>query len=152
MVYRINETYFANCMRKRKLILNNEVEDTVYGLVSFLKDHKLAWRINQLFEIELIRQPELKISFVNGPDIAVTNYEFRTEIVCLKLIKNRGLDSTVSYLIPELSKFDYFIMVDEQDVIMDELSFLNKLKMMEGVDYALKVDTDKLKSKDNFIF
>ena len=141
-----------NCMRKRKLILNNEVEDTVYGLVSSLKDYKLAWKINQLFKIELVRKPELKISFVIGSDIEVTNYEYRTEIVCLRLIKNRGLDSTVSYLIPELSKFDYFIMIDEQDVFMDHSLFLNMLKVVEGIDYALSVDTDKLKSKDNFIF
>ena len=141
-----------NCMRKRKLILNNEVEDTVYGLVSSLKDYKLAWKINQLFKIELVRKPELKISFVIGSDIEVTNYEYRTEIVCLRLIKNRGLDSTVSYLIPELSKFDYFILIDEQDVFMDHSLFLNMLKVVEGIDYALSVDTDKLKSKDNFIF
>jgi len=142
----------VNCMRKRKLILNNEVEDTVYGLVSSLKDYKLAWKINQLFKIELIRKPELKISFVIGSDIEVTNYEYRTETVCFRLIKNRGLDSSVSYLIPELSKFDYFILIDEQDVFMDHSLFLNMLKVVEGIDYALSVDTDKLKSKDNFIF
>lgn len=138
-------------MRKRKLILNNEVEDTVYGLVTSLKDYKLAWKINQLFEIELIRQTELTIKFVNGSDIAITNYEFRTEVVCLRLFKNRGLDNSVSYLIPELSRFDFFILIDEQDVFMNEESFLNTLKLIDGIEYALKIDTDNLKSKDNFI-
>ena len=138
-------------MRKRKLILNNEVEDTVYGLVTSLKDYKLAWNINQLFEIELIRQSELTIKFVNGSDIAVTNYEFRTEVVCLRLFKNRGLDNSVSYLIPELSRFDFFILIDEQDVFMNEESFLNTLKLIDGIEFALKIDTDNLKSRDNFI-
>ena len=139
-------------MRRRKLILDNEVEDAVYGLVTSLKDFKLAWIINQVFKIELIRQPEVKISFVSGPDITVTNYEYRTEAVRFRLVKNRGLDDGLNYLIPELSQFDYFIMVDDQDIFMDELSLLSKLKMIDGIDYALSIETDKLKTKDNFIF
>jgi hypothetical protein len=139
-------------MRKRKLILENEVEDAVYGLVTALKDYKLAWKINQVFKIELIRQPELRISFVNGPDIAVTNYEYRTETICFRLLRNRGLDDKVNFLIPELSRFDYFIMVSDQDTFMDEVSLLSNLQTIDGIDYALSIDTDKLKSKDNFIF
>lgn len=139
-------------MRKRKLILDNEVEDSVFGLVSTLKEFKLAWEINEKFNIELARQPELKISFINSPDLVISKFEYFNEVSSIKILKNRALNSQVSYLIPELTRFDFFVLVDEPDFYGGIDGFLANLQALAGVDFVVNIDTEKLKSKDNFIF
>ena len=139
-------------MRKRKLILDNEVEDTVFGLVSSLKEFKLAWEINEKFNIELARQPELKLSFINSPDLVITKYEYLNDVSSFKVLKNRALNNQGSYLIPELTRFDYFVLLDEPDFYEGSTGVLEKLKSIAGIDFAVLIETEKLKSKDNFIF
>lgn len=139
-------------MRKRKLILDNEVEDTVYGLVSSLKEFKLAWEINEKFNIELARQPELKLSFINTADLVISKYEYSNDVSSIKVLKNRALNNQGSYLIPELTRFDYFILVNEPEFYGGQVDFLDNLKSLAGIDFAVIIETEKLKSKDNFIF
>lgn len=139
-------------MRKRKLILDNEVEDTVFGLVSSLKEFKLAWEINEKFNIELARQPELKLSFINTADLVISKYEYSNDVSSIKVLKNRALNNQGSYLIPELTRFDYFVLVDEPEFYGGPVDFLANLKSLAGIDFAVIIETEKLKSKDNFIF
>lgn len=139
-------------MRKRKLILSNEIEDTIFGIVSSLKEFKLAWKINNALNIELIKQGDLNLSFVDGSDLVISNYEYRTEFISFRMLKNRSVNDLGKYLIPELSRFDFFILIDQPDLIGDGQFLLEKFKGVNGIDFAMSVATDKLKNKDNFIF
>ena len=140
------------CMRKRKLILSNEIEDTIFGIVSSLKEFKLAWKINNALNIELVKQSDLNLSFVDGSDLVISNYKYCTEFITFRLLKNRSINDLGKYLIPELSRFDFFIMIDQPDLITDGRYLLDILKEVNGIDFAITVSTDKLKNKDNFIF
>ena len=73
-------------MRKTKLIVDHELGASIIGLVSTLKDYKLAWNINQVFKIDLIMQPVLVIEFVNSSDLSIANYLYTTEFQEFRLI------------------------------------------------------------------
>jgi hypothetical protein len=139
-------------MRKTKLVINHQLDETVAGIVSTLKDYKLAWHINQVFNINLAMQPSLLIEFVKGNDLAIVNYLYQNEYQEFRLVRNRGIDHNSGYLIPELVNFDFFLLVNGEEHALPNNSITSKLQSIKGVEYAQQIEVDRLKSKDNFIF
>ena len=139
-------------MRKTKLVIDNEFEGNVLGIVSTIKDYKLAWSINQVFNIDLAMQPPLVLEFVKSPDLSITNYMYETEFYTYRLLRNKGSDLNSGYLIPELVNFDFFLMIDGEKELLPEKSIIEGLHKIKGVDFFQKIDVARLKSKDNFIF
>ena len=138
-------------MRKSKLVVNYELGAKVIGLVTTLKEYKLAWNINQVFKIDLIMQPPLHIEFIKGSDLSITNYLFKTEFHYFRLLKNKGNEDNSGYLISELSNFDFFLMIGGEEMMIDDSETRN-LQSIKGIDYFQVIDVEKLKAKDNFIF
>ena len=152
LLYSQNAVYFVLCMRKTKLIVDHELGAKIIGLVSTLKDYKLAWNINQVFKIDLVMQPALVIEFVSSSNLSITNYIYATEFQEFRLIKNKSIDTNSGYLIPELVNFDFFIMISGEADIMPEEPVIERLHAIKGIEYFQLIDVAKLKSKDNFIF
>ena len=150
--YSQNAFYFVLFMRKTKLIVDHELGASIIGLVSTLKDYKLAWNINQVFKIELVMQPMLVIEFVNSTDLSIINYLYATEFQEFRLIKNKSDSTNSGYLIPELVNFDFFIMISGEAEIMPDEPVVERLHAINGIEYFQLIDVAKLKSKDNFIF
>jgi hypothetical protein len=138
-------------MRKSKLVVNYELGAKVIGLVTTLKEYKLAWNINQVFKIDLIMQPPLHIEFIKGSDLSITNYLFKTEFHYFRLLKNKGNEDNSGYLIAELANFDFFLMIGGEEMMIDDSETKN-LQSIKGIDYFQVIDVEKLKAKDNFIF
>jgi hypothetical protein len=138
-------------MRKSKLVVNYELGAKVIGLVTTLKEYKLAWNINQVFKIDLIMQPPLHIEFIKGSDLSITNYLFKTEFHYFRLLKNKGNEDNSGYLIVELANFDFFLMIGGEEMMIDDSETKN-LQSIKGIDYFQVIDVEKLKAKDNFIF
>lgn len=138
-------------MRKSKLVVNYELGAKVIGLVTTLKEYKLAWNINQAFKINLIMQPPLHIEFIKGSDLSITNYLFKTEFHYFRLLKNKGNEDNSGYLISELSNFDFFLMIGGEEMMIDD-SETKHLQAIKEIDYFQVIDVEKLKAKDNFIF
>lgn len=139
-------------MRKTKLVIENEFEGTVIGIVSTLKDYKLAWNINQVFSIDLAMQPPLVIEFLKSPDLSITNFAFETEFHNYRMLRNKGSDLNSGYLIPELVNFDFFLMIEGEAEIMPGQSVIDGLRNVNGISFFQQIDVNRLKSKDNFIF
>ena len=103
-------------MSKKKLDVEIGVEAAVIGVVSSLKDYKLAWKINQVFKIELIMDEDLVISMANNSRIVVSNYCYQTDFMQINLIKNKGMDKAkATYLVPELPQIDYFMLITGEE-------------------------------------
>ncbi len=139
-------------MRKTRLVVDHELGASIIGLVTTLKDYKLAWNLNQVFKINLVMQPPLEITFLKGADLTITNYLFQTEFQQFRLLKNRGNEADTGYLIPELANFDFFLMISGEEEIMPDEPVVARLHSVKGIEYFQLLDVHKLKSKDNFIF
>ena len=139
-------------MSKKKLDVEIGVEAAVIGVVSSLKDYKLAWKINQVFKIELIMDEDLVISMANSR-IVVSNYCYQTDFMQINLIKNKGMDKAkATYLVPELPQIDYFMLITGEEFFGSVKETVSRLKEVEGISFVQLIDINKLKSKDNFIF
>lgn len=140
---------------KKKLIIDYGYDFDLLGIISPAKDYKLAWTLNNILGIKLIKFPDLKIEFINDKHLIISNYIFETENSKFKLLKNKALEieeGSISYLLPELKNFDYFIMLEDQAEAFSELHVLQKIKEASLIQYVAKIDTAKLKSKENLIF
>lgn len=140
-------------MSKKKLEVEIGVEAAVIGLVTSLKDYKLAWKINQVFKIELIMDEDLAISLANNSNVVVSNYCYQTNFLKINLIKNKGIaKANATYLAPELPQIDYFMLIEGEEFFMNVEDAVLKLKEVDGISFVQLIDITKLKSKDNFIF
>lgn len=139
-------------MRKTKLVIENVFEGSVVGIVSTLKDYKLAWSINQVFNIELALQPPIVLEFLKDPDLVITNFLFEDGFCSYRLLRNKGNDLNSGFLIPELVNFDFFLLISGEEEILPDQTVIDSLRNVQGISFFQRINVDRLKSKDNFIF
>ncbi len=140
-------------MGKKKLDLEIEVEASVIGIVTSLKDYKLAWKINQVFKIELVLDEDLVINMAGSNTLTLSNYCYQTDFVKINLVKNKGIDKEkVVYLAKELPQIDYFLLIEGEDQFMEMSEIVRQLQLISEISFVQLIDITKLKSRDNFIF
>jgi len=140
-------------MSKKKLDLELEVEASVIGIVTSLKEYKLAWKINQVFKIELVLDEDLVINLARGNTLTLSNYCYQTDFVKINLVKNKGIDKEkVVYLAKELPQIDYFLLIEGEDHFMEMSDVIHHIQLISEISFVQLIDITKLKSRDNFIF
>ena len=122
------------------------------AITSSLKDYRLCHYVNKALDVDFVRIGELGGSADNNEGDPVFNRyayfpsESETEFY---LICNKG---TEGFLIPEMNRVDYFLMVknfiDEEDLAF----WLSRIKKLPEVIAAVEVEPKRLKSKENLLF
>ena len=141
-------------MRKQRLQVEFEFDFDVFGIVSALKDYKLAWNVNNDLHINLNKQKDITIQFVDS-ELVISNYKYSTDNSELQLLRNKSyelLGGENQYLIPEMRRMDYFITLQGEINRWTNQEMQSKLKSTVGIDFVMKMDIEKLKSRENFIF
>lgn len=143
----------ALIMKKSKLIIDYEFDFELIGISSIAKGYKLAWEINQLLGIHLIKQPDLVVGFKNDVEKRFDFFSHETQLNRLKLFKNRPVDTNPGkyFLIPEFPHFD-FIILAQMDTYKKEHDLLALIKAIPGIQLASYIPLEGLKSKSNFVF
>ncbi len=139
-------------MKKQRLDVAYEIDFIVYGIVSVFRDYKLAWSLNNNLKIELVKGKDIHLQFVDYR-LIVSNFLFETENTQIRLIKNRSPENESgerAYFVPEMPELDYFLIV--RGVEEFEIDVQESLRTIQGIEYVIKINIDKLKSQDNFIF
>lgn len=142
-------------MKKRKLEVDFEYDFILFGLISTLREYKLAWYINQYLDISMRKVDDIVISFLKGQNLVISNYLYATEHSKLRLLRNKSMDelkSTTAYLLPELNQFDYLVIFKGFEGSYDEVELKNKLTSIPKVNFVKVFDPSGLKSKENLIF
>ncbi len=140
-------------MGKKKLDLIFEVEAEVLGLVTSLKDYKLAWKINQVFKTKLVLEDDLVIDLTEGGSATLSNYCYQTDFFKIQLVKNKAIGKKkASYLAKELPQIDFFLLIEDGDHFMEMSDLIKTFQSIGAISYVQLIDIAKLKYKDNFIF
>jgi len=142
-------------MKKSKLVANYDFNFSLLAVVSQLKEYKLAWLINGALQLDLVKCDDLNFEFLGKDNLFISNFLFQTEHSSLRLLKNRSyIESELghSFLIPELKKFDYLIMIQgfEDSYTLDQI--MDQLRELEGLQFLKQIDVSSLRSKENLIF
>lgn len=140
---------------------------TLIAIHASLEDYRVAYFINSVLNIRLKRMNCQDIASYNA---SVTAFEWFDEIndVFWGLLRNKTVvESETSsqglfenndamrteYIIPEYSRADYLLKVDDQQGIYSTTEeVIRELKKISGIITAYTIDVQKLKSKNNLIF
>lgn len=144
-------------MSKEKLFVDADLEGVIlFGIVSNVKEYRLAWQINEFLNIDLELQEEKVLGFKGDKSLTILFYQSVEEYHKVKLIKNlavENVDIKSPYLLPEIKNFDYLLMfegegLEESEVLLE----IEVLKSASFIQYINNVELDKLKSVDNLMF
>jgi len=140
-------------MKKSTLQVTHQYEFELIGLVAPLKDYKMAWLINNILEIKLVKAADFKMEFLNQPDLIISQYILKKEHGFIQLLRNRSYSNNglVRHLIPELKFVDYFLVLQDYTFEMDINSYIDNLSANSLIQNVVKLDISKLKSKENLL-
>lgn len=140
-------------MAKKILKISEEVkfDFALLGIICHHRDYRLCMSLNNKLEINLCKQDEYVI-FNNKrmEDQSFSFYEYvNEEEDRYNLISNKSLKG---FLLPEQNQMDYLFLIRYVRMEIDETEILIKLKQIPIILGAYKLDTSKLKSRENLVF
>ncbi|MEB2781704.1 IPExxxVDY family protein [Algoriphagus sp. C2-6-M1] len=140
-------------MKKAKLLIEHTYDFELLGLVSPVRDYKMAWLINRELDLDMIKSDDLLLEFLTLPSLKISQYFLSLPHGFVQLLRNKALNSTnqVSYLIPELKSMDYFLLVQDETFQISINTFANQLAKNRYIQNVMKLDVSKLKSKENLL-
>ena len=140
-------------MAKKILKISEEVkfDFALLGIICHHRDYRLCMSLNNKLEINLSKQEEYVV-FNNKrmEDQSFSFYEYvNEEEDRYNLISNKSLKG---FLLPEQNQMDYLFLIRYVRMEIDETEILIKLKQIPIILGAYKLDTSKLKSRENLVF
>jgi hypothetical protein len=140
-------------MKKAKLLVEPTFDFELLGLVSPIREYRMAWLINQEMDLNLVKADDLELEFLNAPKLEISQYFLSLPHGFIQLLKNKALNSSqqLAYLIPELKNLDYFLLVQDETEQMQLSTFIDQLAKNSLIQSIVRIDISKLKSKENLL-
>jgi hypothetical protein len=140
-------------MKKTKLFVEPTFDFELLGLVSPVKDYKMAWLINRELDLNLVKSDDIQIEFLSAPQLEISQYLLSLPHGFIQLLKNKALNTSqqLAYLIPELRNLDYFLLVQDQTHQTSITTFVEHLSQNPFIQSVVRLDISKLKSKENLL-
>ncbi len=138
-------------MNKTYLKLSLDLDFVLIAVTASLKDYVLCHKINTNLDFEFYKIDDHEVFFnTDEAPLSFSKYYFFVEEgeVEYYLVNNRNPEG---FLIPEMNKVDYFIII-HQFISKDDVNLLiNRLNKIAEVQVAAQIDVHKLKSKENLV-
>jgi hypothetical protein len=140
-------------MKKAKLQIEPTFDFELLGIVSPIREYRMAWLVNQELDLNLVKVDDLELEFLNSEKLEIAQYFLSLPHGFIQLLKNKALNSAqqLAYLVPELKNLDYFLLVQDETEQMDLSNFMEKLSHNPLVQSIVRIDISKLKSKENLL-
>ncbi|WP_299818854.1 IPExxxVDY family protein [uncultured Pontibacter sp.] len=142
-------------MKTLSLNIEYDYDFDIYGIVSPVKDYKLAWVLNNLFDLQLSRQKDLCYDLFGKDRLIISNYQYITDHTIIRLFRNKALVATTlkkPFLLPDIKEYDYVIQIAGAMQQLYPQEFINKILKTPLVQYVKKFDPLTLKFKENLLF
>jgi len=139
-------------LNRKFLKFEIDLDFVLIAVTTSLKDYRVCYLINKFLHFDFIKIPDLSIdiSQVGKPALfSIYHYNWEASETDFYFIANKGSDG---YLIPEMRKADYFLMIKnyiDEDDLDNLVSALNKIPEIVA---AVKIDPKKIKSRENLLF
>lgn len=132
-----------------------DYEFQLIGLISDVKEYKLAWLVNRLMGINLKKAKDLEFLFTGNKVLLISNFVVEEEHYTIRLLKNKAYNSSgiaKPYLLPEVKNYDYIIQIDGEysKITLEDLK--KAFKNYAIVQYSEIIDINTLKSKENLVY
>ncbi len=132
----------------RKLLIEDEKPTfQIVGISSLLKDYRLCFFLNPIFEFDLkLLNSKFKFTFNKETKEHEINFYYGADAsnhLEVYLLSNKQKEN---YLLPELKKLDYVLKLFSIDSIDERIAQINNI---EGVETAMILPIQKIKSVHN---
>lgn len=137
-------------MSKLTFSLENEYDFELIGISCHSKDYRICWSLNNALKTNFKRIEDYEIQkkneIINFPFFEYIDEDNNIEYF---VIANK---SSEGYLVSEKQSIDYFLVL--KGSITDKLveNLAKKVKEIDLVIIAHRIDVNKLKSKQNLLF
>jgi hypothetical protein len=139
-------------LNRKFLKFEIDLDFVLIAVTTSLKDYRICYLINKSLNFNFVKIPELSVEI--QPDTApvhfsIYHYNSGENGTDSYFIANKGTDG---YLVPEMKKADYFLMIKNY-IDENELdSLISSLNKIPEVVAAVKIDPKKVKSRENLLF
>ncbi len=140
-------------MKKSKLLVESPFNFDLLGLIAPLKDYKMAWLINSCLGMELKKEKDFQMEFINKPTLIISQFILQKEHGFVQLLRNKSypVGGQAGFLVPELRVMDYFLLFQDHTYEMNINTYIETLSAIGGIQNVVKLDITKIKSRDNLI-
>jgi hypothetical protein len=139
-------------LNRKFLKFEIDLDFVLIAVTSPLKDYRICYLINKSLNFNFTKIPDLAVEIQPGTSpVFFSRYQYNLEPTetDFYFIANKGSDG---YIIPEMRKADYFLLIknyiDEND--LDNL--LANLNKIPEIVAAVKIEPKKIKSRENLLF
>jgi len=139
-------------LNRKFLKFEIDLDFVLIALTTSLKDYRICYLINKFLNFNFIKIPDLQVDIHPGESpVLFSRYHYNGEPAKTNFyfIANKGSEG---YLIPEMKKADYFLLVKnyiDENEVDNLISSLNKVPEIVA---AVKIDPKKIKSRENLLF
>jgi hypothetical protein len=141
-------------MKTFTLDVEYECDFDLFGLVSSTRDYTLAWSLNRLLRLRLVKQSDLSLNLLNLGRLAFSHYLHETESSTLRLFRNRSVAPSAlkkPFLAPDIKEYDYLLAITNGTGELASEKLVPQLTSLDTVQYVCQFDPNTLKYKENLI-
>lgn len=146
-------------MKKSELALECYFDFDLIGIISIVKEYKLAWHINEITNLQLAKGPDMTMEFSADNQtlvkVLISNFAYQQDHLHVTLLQNKLITKSTMefrFLIEELQQFDYLLKYQEETTQTTAKDILSLLRSLEVIEYAAILEPSIIKSRDNLIF
>ncbi|MCW8898464.1 MAG: IPExxxVDY family protein [Flavobacteriales bacterium] len=137
-------------MSKLTFSLENEYDFELIGISCHSRDYRICWSLNNMLKTNFKRTEDYEI-LKRNENIAFPFFEYIDEANNIEyyVIANK---SSEGYLISEKQSTDYFLLLKGSITNQFVDTLAKKIKEIDVVIIAHRIDVNELKSKQNLLF
>src|ERR1700712_2802599 len=139
-------------LNRKFLKFEIDLDFVLIAVTTSLKDYRVCYLINKALSFDLVKITDLKVDINHGIEpvlFSIYYYNWEATGTDFYFIANKGSDG---YLIPEMRKADYFLMIKNYIDDNDLDNLISALNKIPEIVAAVKIDPKKIKSRENLLF
>ena len=139
-------------LNRKILKFEIDLDFVLIAVTTSLKDYRICYLINRYLNFNFTKNNDLSVEINPNQDavfFSMYTYSWEASDTDFYFIANKGSDG---YLIPEMRKTDYFLMIRNYIDDEDLENILSNLNRIAEIVAAVKIDPKKIKSRENLLF
>ena len=140
-------------MNRKILKFEIDLDFILIAVTASLKDYRACYLINKQLNFNFVRVPDLSVDNLNGSNnrsyFSLFSCNWEASETDFYFIANKG---TEGYLVPEMRKADYFLLIKNYIDETDLENLISSLNRIPEIVTAIKIDPKKIKSRENLLF
>jgi hypothetical protein len=139
-------------LNRKFLKFEIDLDFVLIAVTTSLKDYRICYLINKCLNFNFTRSGDLAVDIHQGAQpvyFSLYHYNWEASETDFYFIGNKGSDG---YLIPEMKRADFFLMIKNYIDDSDLDTLISALNHIPEIVAAVKIDPKKIKSRENLLF